>query len=110
MRSIRLELKRKNDPVTTTCIYPWLINTGFTTGITIPPLINFIWPFLDEAYVGQVIYNSTCERREEVIIPKTFSIVPLLGHILPTWLSDILLGYAGGESMKNFVGRNKKSS
>ena len=110
MRSIRLELKRKNSPLTTTCIYPWLINTGFTTGITIPPAINFIWPFLDEPYVGKVIYNSTCERREEVIIPKTMSIVPLLGHLLPTWLFDKICLNSGEDSMKNFVGRNKKSS
>ena len=109
MRSIRLELKQNKIPLTTTCIYPWVINTGMFAGVTPAFMVKLLLPNLDEAYVGKVVYNATCQRKEEVVIPKIFNIAFVLIHILPTWITDNIYLYLSGSAMENFIGRHAKT-
>jgi NAD(P)-dependent dehydrogenase (short-subunit alcohol dehydrogenase family) len=88
MRSIRLEFKELKTPITTTCIYPWLIDTGMFEGSRPNTLVNMVFPFLKEEAVGRCIFDSTCERREEVVIPRLFEVVNILSHLLPPWMND----------------------
>jgi all-trans-retinol dehydrogenase (NAD+) len=107
LHTIRLELKEKNIPITTTGIYPWVIDTGMFDGVRPRFFTNLFFPMLQEDYVGQVIFKSTCERRPQVAIPRAMNLAFFAYTILPVPVYDRVLKFLTQDAMKPFVGRHK---
>jgi NAD(P)-dependent dehydrogenase (short-subunit alcohol dehydrogenase family) len=52
LRCIRLEFADTGSPVTTTGIYPWVINTGMFKGLNPTGIGRIFMPELDETFVS----------------------------------------------------------
>ena len=99
---LRLEMKKNNYNIKTTCICPYYINTGMFDGVK----SNFFMPILDQNWVVWRIITAIRQNEPVVLMPWYSSIYFIGRGILPTWLSDSLFKVAGALNfMDDFKGR-----
>ena len=101
--SLRLELRRLGQPVRTTVVCPWYVDTGMFQGVR----TRFSWllPILSPDYVAGRILDAVAGNRQRLILPRFVKAVPLL-RFLPVPVFDALMGFFGvNRTMDHFVGR-----
>ena len=101
--SLRLELQRLGQPVRTTVVCPWFINTGMFQGVK--TRCSWLLPILGPDYVAGRILSAISGNRQRLILPRFLMVVPLL-RFLPVPAFDALLCWFGvNRSMDEFQGR-----
>ena len=99
--ALRLEIKKMNYNIQTTCICPYFINTGMFEGV------KGRWPLriLDQHWVVWRIITAIRQNEKFVMMPFFFYLALVLRSIAPVPFGDILTHYMSGHSMDKFVGR-----
>ncbi len=101
--SLRLELKRLQQPVRTTVVCPYYVDTGMFEGVkTRFPLLL---PILKPAKVVARVIKAIERNRARVIMPWfVYTVYPM--RLLPISWQDAVLGFLGvNRSMDEFKGR-----
>ena len=81
---LRLELKKKNSNVKTTCICPYYINTGMFEGVK-PTWVNSI---LDQHWVAWRIITAIRQDEPVVLMPWDANLYFICRGFMPTWMGD----------------------
>jgi NAD(P)-dependent dehydrogenase (short-subunit alcohol dehydrogenase family) len=88
-------------------VMPWHIDTLMFNNIHASPLIKFLVPSLSQHDVADHIVDQIISKSidsiyfgphstySESILPKLLTLTPLFS-LVPVWLSDLLVGFAGG--------------
>ena len=101
--SLRLEMKRLDQPIHTTVVCPFYIRTEMFKGVK----TRFPWllPILTPEYVTDRILKAIRTKKRRLIMPRfVYLTYPL--RLLPVPAFDALLGFFGvTSSMDEFVGR-----
>jgi len=106
--TIRMEIKQMKKNIYTTIVTPYFINTGMFNGVK--SRFSFLLPILDENKIANKIVNAIIKKKHRVISPPmVYTLFPL--RLLPVPIFDWVSNFMGiNDAMKNFVGRNKKST
>ena len=100
--SLRVEMKKMNTGVKTTCVCPFYISTGMFDGVK--SRLNAIMPILTPEYVVDQIVAAVKRNDEVLWMPWSMNLVPL-ARLLPIYVQDWLSDLIGvHDSMNNFVG------
>lgn len=99
---LRLEMKKNNYNIQTTCICPYYINTGMFDGVK----SNFLMPILDQHWVVWRIITAI-RQNEPVVLMPWYSNIYFIGRgIMPTWLGDgVFKAFGALKLMDDFKGR-----
>jgi all-trans-retinol dehydrogenase (NAD+) len=101
---LRLEIKKMNKNIKTTCICPYFINTGMFDGVE----GKWFLPILDQHWVVNRIVTAVRQNEPVVLMPWNANAFFILRGILPTFISDWLFKVCGAfESMDTFKGRQQ---
>jgi short-subunit dehydrogenase len=100
--ALRLEMKKNNYNIKTTCICPYYINTGMFEGVS-----GTWWnPVLDQDWVVWRIITAIRQEEPVVLMPWDANIYFVGRGILPTWLGDyVTKAFGAFNLMDNFKGR-----
>ena len=99
---LRLEMKKNNYNIQTTCICPYYINTGMFDGVK----SNFFMPILDQHWVVWRIITAIRQNEPVVLMPWHSNIYFIGRGIMPTWLGDGIFKVCGAlKLMDDFKGR-----
>lgn len=98
--SIALELEAKKDPVKTTLVCPYYINTGMFDGVKTSRI-----PILTEEYASGRIVKAILRGEEVLVMPWWLSFVPIIRALPVPWMRFIYGLTGAGDSMSDFKGR-----
>lgn len=104
--SLRAELKvlPNGSNVETTCICPWAIATGMFDGVD----TGDIFPHLETKVAAQAVVDAVLANREQLIIPSGVRLMPIIRHLLPEKLVDLIFNLLTNvDAGKNLAGRQK---
>ena len=103
--ALRAELAYLGQPIDTTLVCPYYINTGMFEGVStrFPSLL----PLLSPDYVVERIATAIARRKKRLIMPR-FVYTTWLVRLLPVTLGDRLMHFFGvTQSMDQFKGRQR---
>lgn len=103
--SVRHELRKLGKTgVRTTCVCPYIINTGMFEGAK-----GKIMPMLDQKYVEKKILSAVLTNQEVLFLPRFCYLLTPIKGLLPVAIYDELCELTGTrELMDSFKGRAKK--
>lgn len=102
--SLRMEIKKMNYKVKTTCICPFYINTGMFDGVK----SKYPWlvPILEEKWAANRIVNAVLQEEEVVLMPFICNLTVLARAVLPvSWFDKLAFVMGVNSSMDEFKGR-----
>jgi len=103
--SLRCELRRLGQPVRTTVVCPWYIDTGMFRGVRTG--CRGLLPILSPDYVARRILDAVEGNRKRLILPRFVTVV-LLIRILPLgWFDALMRLFGVDRSMDEFQGRRE---
>lgn len=99
---LRLEMKKNNYNISTTCICPYYINTGMFEGVK----SSWSMPILDQNWVVWRIITAIRQDERVVLMPWNANLYFVGRGIFPTWLGDWIFKVCGAfNQMDDFKGR-----
>ena len=107
--SLRVEMKKFNKKVRTTCICPFFINTGMFDGCK--SKFNWLIPILEEDYAAWRIITALRQNEDFVLMPWFCNLSMLAKGLLPPCVCDAMASFFGvNAAMDDFQGRAGRSS
>lgn len=91
-------------PVRTLVVCPYVVDTGMFRGsriVTDKSWVRRLFPVLRQEFVASSVLSAIKDGREQLILPRTLSMVSALLHLLPTPLYDAIVSLAGGSHGMN---------
>lgn len=99
---LRLEMKKSNYNIKTTCICPYYINTGMFEGVE----SKWFAPVLDQNWVVWRTITALRQNESVVLMPWHTNFYFIGRGFFPTWFGDGVFRLFGAlEQMDSFVGR-----
>lgn len=103
--SLRVEMKKYNTGVKTTCVCPFYISTGMFEGVK--SRLSFLMPILTPEYVVEQIVGAVKRNDEMLMMPYSMNLLPI-ARLFPVPIQDWLAELVGvHSSMDNFTGHRK---
>ena len=69
--------------------------------VTDKSCLRRLFPVLRQEFVASSVLSAIKDGREQLILPRTLSMVSALLHLLPTPLYDVIVSLAGGSHGMN---------
>ena len=89
----------------THCI-SWHVMRRGSRIVTDKSWVRRLFPVLRQEFVASSVLSAIKDGREQLILPRTLSMVSALLHLLPTPLYDVIVSMAGGSHGMNGFRRN----
>lgn len=106
--SLRVEMKKYNTGVKTTCVCPFYISTGMFDGVK--SRIPFLMPILTPEYVSTEIVAAVKRNDEVLMMPYSMNLVAF-ARLFPVPVQDWIANLIGvHNSMDHFTGRSAAPS
>lgn len=105
--SLRVEMKKYNTGVNTTCVCPFYISTGMFQGVK--TRLSALMPILTPDYVATEIVAAVKRNEEVLMMPYSMNLLPI-ARLFPVPIQDWLANQLGvHNSMDDFVGHGTPS-
>jgi all-trans-retinol dehydrogenase (NAD+) len=101
--ALRAELRRLGQPIRTTVVCPWYVDTGMFRGVRtrFPRLL----PILAPEYVARRVLDAVQAGRRRLLLPRFLLAVLIIRFLPPALFDRILRLFAVDRTMDGFTGR-----